>query len=80
MTRRRMGEERLCRTRFCGDDCDACPRYIATQSNDMEQLKKLAVLWHKVGYRNKIVPPEELACQNASRGHGATECTYGNAL
>ncbi len=47
---------------FCGDDCNVCPRYIATQSGDVEQLKKVAALWYRVGYRNKIVPPEELAC------------------
>jgi hypothetical protein len=47
---------------FCGDDCNVCPRYIATQSGDVEQLKKVAVLWYKVGYRDRIVPPEELAC------------------
>ncbi len=28
----------------------------------MEQLRKLAVLWHKVGYRDRIVPPKKLAC------------------
>jgi hypothetical protein len=55
---------------FCGDDCNVCPRYIATQSGDVEQLKKVAALWYGVGYRDKIVPPEELIC----RGCFSTLC------
>lgn len=51
---------------FCGDDCNVCPRYVATQSGDKEQLKKVAALWYKVGYRDKIVPPEELICHGCS--------------
>ena len=51
---------------FCGDDCNACPRYIATQSGDVEQLKKVAALWYRVGYRDKIVPPEEMICHGCS--------------
>lgn len=47
---------------FCGDDCNVCPRYVATQSGSVEQLKKVASLWFRVGYRDKIVPPEELSC------------------
>jgi len=51
---------------FCGDDCNVCPRYLATQSSDVEQLKKVAALWYRVGYRDKIVPPEELTCPGCS--------------
>jgi len=51
---------------FCGDDCNVCPRYIATQSGDVEQLKKVAALWYRVGYRDKIVPPEEMICRGCS--------------
>jgi hypothetical protein len=49
----------------CGDNCNVCPRYLATQSGDVEHLKKLQ-LWHKVGYRDKIVPPEEIICHGCS--------------
>jgi len=51
---------------FCGDDCGVCPRYIATQSGDTEQFRKVADLWFRVGYRDRIVPPEELACAGCS--------------
>lgn len=27
----------------CGDDCECCPRYIATKSNDREKLKEAAI-------------------------------------
>lgn len=51
---------------FCGDNCKVCPRYVATQSGDVEQLKKVATLWYRVGYRDKIVQPEELICHGCS--------------
>jgi hypothetical protein len=60
---------------FCGDDCNACPRYVATQSGDKGQLKKVAALWHKVGYLGKIVPPEELICHGCSP---TKLCAYDN--
>ncbi len=47
---------------YCGDDCNLCPRYIATQSNSVEKLKEVAVLWEKVGWRQNNVPPEEMVC------------------
>jgi hypothetical protein len=47
---------------YCGDDCNLCPRYIATQSNNIEKLKEVAVLWKKAGWRENIVLPEEMVC------------------
>ena len=47
---------------YCGDDCNLCPRYIAAQSNSIEKLKEVAALWKKAGWRESIVPPEEMAC------------------
>lgn len=32
---------------FCGNYCDKCPTYIATQSDDDEARKKVAVEWSK---------------------------------
>jgi hypothetical protein len=46
----------------CGDDCSLCPRFIATQSGNIEELKKVAILWHRIGLRNKVVSAEEIAC------------------
>lgn len=51
---------------FCGDNCSVCPRYVATQSGDVEQLRKVAVLWYRVGLRDEVVPPEELTCHGCS--------------
>jgi hypothetical protein len=51
---------------YCGDDCNLCPRYIATQSGSEEQLKKIAVLWKTLGWRETVLPPEEMVC------HGCT--------
>jgi hypothetical protein len=51
---------------YCGDDCNLCPRYIATKSGNEEELKKIAVLWQTVGWRETVLPPEEMVC------HGCT--------
>ena len=32
---------------YCGLDCSKCPAYIATQKNDMNELKKVAKEWSK---------------------------------
>ncbi len=58
---------------FCGNDCNECPRYIATHSGDRKQLRQVAVLWWRVGYRDKIVSPEEMACHGC---RSATWCRY----
>ncbi len=51
---------------YCGDDCEECPRYIATQTNDREALKAAAVLWHKVGLRDEVANPEEMICHGCA--------------
>lgn len=58
---------------YCGDDCELCPRYIATKSNDVEKLKKAAVLWEKVGLNDKIVTPEEIICNGCA---SLEQCHY----
>jgi len=47
---------------FCGDDCSACPRYIATQSGSRERLKEVAEMWWRAGWRDTIVSPDEMVC------------------
>ena len=66
------------RLAFCGDDCNLCPRYTATQSGDLKQLHMLAEVWYRVGWRDAIMLPEEMVChvcstQNLCR-HGIREC------
>ncbi|MBQ3515399.1 MAG: DUF3795 domain-containing protein [Lachnospiraceae bacterium] len=55
---------------LCGDNCIMCPRYNA---NTNEELKAVAELWYKVGWRNTIVSNEEIACTGCS---SHKSCTY----
>lgn len=47
----------------CGDDCSVCPRYLAKTE---EELKKVAEFWYLVGWRDRVVSPEEIQCQGCS--------------
>jgi uncharacterized protein DUF3795 len=51
---------------YCGDNCELCPRYIATKSNDREKLQEAAILWKKVGLNDQIVTPEEMICNGCA--------------
>ena len=44
----------------CGNNCSVCPRYAVDKSN--EELRKTAELWFKIGYRNRVVSEEDIAC------------------
>lgn len=55
---------------LCGDNCIECPRYNA---NSDEELKKVAELWYRVGWRNSIVSNEEIGCLGCS---SHKQCTY----
>lgn len=47
----------------CGNDCSACPRYIAhPYEKTAEELRHTAELWLKIGYRERIVSNEEISC------------------
>lgn len=46
----------------CGDDCNYCPRYTGTVNNNREALIKTAELWYRMGWRDRIVEPDELRC------------------
>ena len=46
----------------CGDICEICPRYTATQSSDEKRLREVADMWQVVGWRDRVVSPEELTC------------------
>ncbi|MGA3086542.1 MAG: DUF3795 domain-containing protein [Thermodesulfobacteriota bacterium] len=51
---------------FCGNDCDECPRYLATKSVDEKVLQETAVLWHRLGYSDRVVSQEEITCQGCT--------------
>lgn len=55
---------------LCGDNCTACPRYNA---HSEDELRATAELWHKVGWRDKIVSNEEIRCTGCS---SHKDCTY----
>lgn len=47
----------------CGNDCSACPRYVShPYEKTPEELRRTAELWMKIGYRDRIVTNEEIAC------------------
>lgn len=55
----------------CGDDCSVCPKYTAQTS---EELQKVAELWNKVGWTDKILSLEKIKCYGCSN-HKI--CSYG---
>lgn len=55
---------------LCGDNCSVCPRYNAKSD---EELKKVAELWYRVGWRNTVVSNEEISCSGCS---SHKQCTY----
>jgi hypothetical protein len=58
----------------CGNDRPACPRYEATASGDQARLREVAALWRRVGWRDRVVSPEEISCRGCAT---ATWCRYG---
>ena len=55
---------------LCGDNCFACPRYMAQRD---EELKAVAELWCRVGWRDNVVPAGEMRCTGCS---SHKQCTY----
>lgn len=58
----------------CGNNCAACPRYVAPPyEKTEEELKRTAELWYRIGYRDRIVTPEEIACTGCKP---TNQCRY----
>ena len=55
---------------LCGDNCIYCPRYNAKSDDELE---KVAELWYRIGFRDKIVSNEEIKCDGCS---SHKKCTY----
>ncbi len=55
---------------LCGDNCNECPRFNAHSD---EELRKVAELWHRAGWRDEIVSNEEIRCTGCS---SHKQCTY----
>ena len=58
---------------MCGDDCDLCPRYLATRSGDERELKRIAEIWQRAGWRTGDVQPREMTCTGCSPQN---QCIY----
>jgi hypothetical protein len=62
----------------CGNDCAACPRYIATQSGDPGELEMVAELWYRCGWRDKVVGIKDIMCKGCNTSsvckHGIIDC------
>ncbi len=56
---------------LCGDNCLVCPRYLA---RNREELEAVAELWHRVGWRDRMVEPEEMECKGC---FPSKACSYG---
>mgnify|MGYP001032291618 CR=1 FL=1 len=56
---------------LCGDNCIECPRYNA---HSEAELRKVAKLWYRAGWRDTVVSNEEIACTGCS---SHKHCTYG---
>jgi Protein of unknown function (DUF3795) len=57
----------------CGDNCDICPRYLATVADDHGALRQLAVLWTRLGWREASVTADDMKCRGCRT---ATTCAY----
>ena len=55
---------------LCGDNCCKCPRYLAKTNGELE---KVAELWFRIGWRDRIVPIEEIRCTGCT---SHKQCTY----
>ena len=55
---------------LCGDNCLCCPRYNAKSDDELE---KVAELWYRIGFRDKIVSNDEIKCDGCS---SHKKCTY----
>ncbi len=55
---------------LCGDNCIYCPRHNARTD---EELKRVAELWYRVGWRDRIVSSDEIKCTGCS---SHKQCTY----
>ncbi|MCR4793864.1 MAG: nitroreductase family protein [Ruminococcus sp.] len=59
----------------CGNDCSACPRYIAAPyEKTEEELRHTAELWLKIGYRDRLVSNGEISCNGCKPENW---CRYG---
>ena len=57
----------------CGDNCNFCPRYVATKNGNIQELKKVNDLWVRLGLRDPDFPVKALACNGCKPDN---RCAY----
>jgi hypothetical protein len=67
------GELKMSMIGLCGDNCEYCPRYIATRNGSMIELKKVKKLWVRLGLRSHDFPVQDMACQGCKPEN---KCAY----
>jgi hypothetical protein len=58
---------------ICGDNCQFCPRYVATENGSAKELEKVKELWVKLGLRDPAFPAQEMACHGCKPEN---KCAY----
>ena len=59
----------------CGNDCSACPRYVASPyEKSEEELLHTAELWRKIGYKDHVASVNEISCTGCQIDNS---CRYG---
>ncbi|HTY82548.1 MAG TPA: DUF3795 domain-containing protein [Dehalococcoidales bacterium] len=68
----------MLKTGVCGDDCNYCPRYMATLSGNEERLKDVAKMWVTAGWRKAEDAVEKIKCRGCGTvkacGLGVKDC------
>ena len=58
---------------ICGDNCEYCPRYIATQNGRIEDLENVKELWVRLGLRAPDFPVKDMTCHGCKPEN---KCAY----
>lgn len=58
---------------LCGDNCEYCPRYLATKNGNIEDLEKVKELWVRLKLRASDFPVRDMACHGCKPEN---KCAY----
>ena len=59
---------------YCGDNCTFCPKYSANLIGSRKEIKQVAILMKKVGWRYNLDYPEKMRCEGCQ---DIEVCEYG---
>jgi hypothetical protein len=66
-------EKKISMIGLCGDNCEYCPRYVATQDGRIEELEKTKELWVRLGLRTPDFPVKDMICHGCKPEN---KCAY----